>query len=84
MWIYIGKTGKSFKARYSEHWDYIKSENINEPSGLHFNKPGHSISDMNGLVIEKVRSKDTFILDQREHLYIKLFQTYKNGFNKEP
>ena len=81
---YIGKTKRSFKARYSEHRDYIKSENINEPSGLHFNKPGHSISDMKGLVIEKVKSNDPFILDQREHLYIKLFDTYKNGLNKEP
>ena len=57
---------------------------VNESSGLYFNKPGHLISYRKGLVIEKVRSKDPFILDQREHLYIKLFQTYKNGLNKEP
>ena len=39
---------------------------------------------MNGLVIEKIKSNYPFILDQREYLYIKLFNTHKNGLNKEP
>ena len=80
---YIGKTKRSFKARYSEHRDYIKSDNLDEASGLHFNKPGHSVSDMKEIVIEKVKSKDPFVLDQREHLFIKRFDTYKNGLNEE-
>ena len=53
------------------------------PSGLHFNVPGHSVSDIESLVIEHVKDKDPFILKAREHHFIKKFDTYRNGLNKE-
>ena len=42
---YIGLSKRKFKTRISEHRDYVKCENLNEPSGEHFNKQGHSIHD---------------------------------------
>ena len=53
------------------HRDYVTRGVTSEPSGDHFNQPGHSISDLEGIVLEQVRSKDTFVLKAREHFYIK-------------
>ena len=80
---YIGKTTRTFQQRFSEHRDYVKSENINEPSGHHFNLPGHNVSHIEGLVIEQVHSNDPFILKAREHHLIQKFDTFRNGLNKE-
>ena len=74
---------RTFQQRFSEHRDYVKSENLNEPSGQHFNLPGHTVADIKGLVIEKVKSNDPFILKAREHHLIKTFDTFRNGLNKE-
>ena len=77
-------TSRSFKTRMSEHRDYPKRDMDNEPSGHHFTKRGHNVSDMRGLVLEKVRSKDPFVLRARESILIKKFDTYRHGLNNEP
>ena len=58
---YIGKTSRQFKDRLAEHQDYPKHDIITEPSGEHFTKPGHNVSHLKGLVLEKVRNKDPYI-----------------------
>ena len=63
---------------------YIKSENISQPAGAHFNKKAHSVSDIKGMVIEAVVSKDPFIRKERERQYIQKFKTFKKGLNQEP
>ena len=50
----------------------------------HFFLPGHSFHHLQGLAIEKVISKDPFILKAREAWLIKKFDCYRNGLNKEP
>ena len=77
-------TSRSFKKRFSEHRDYPKRDVITEPSGEHFTKRGHSVANLKGQVLEKVKSKDPFILKSRESYLIKKFDTFKNGLNKEP
>ena len=69
--------------RFSQHRDYVKSENLEEPSGEHFNLPGHSVSDIEGIVLEQVKSQDPFVLKSREHDYIRKFDTFRNGLNRE-
>ena len=81
--IYIGKTIQTFQKRFSQHIGYIKSNNVNEPSGSHFTLSGHSVADIEGLVLEQVRSKDPFILKRREHFYIRKFDSFRNGLNRE-
>ena len=55
--------------------NFLKREVLTEPAGDHFiNTPGHSVSDLRGCVLEKVR----------EHFYIQKFDSYRNGLNKEP
>ena len=80
---YIGKTIQSFQRRFSDHRDYIKRGILTEPSGEHFSKDGHNVSHLKGLILEKVKNKDPYILKSREHMYIKKFDTYKNGLNRE-
>ena len=77
-------TTRKFQTRFSEHIGYIKSEKIFEPSGDHFNLPGHSLSDMEGLVLEEVKNRNPFILKARETMMIQKFDAFRFGLNKEP
>ena len=81
---YIGLSSRSFQKRFYEHQYYVRSDRISEPSGEHFSLPGHSVSDMKGLVLEEVRSGDPFVLRAREALLIEKFNTFGLGLNKEP
>ena len=80
---YEGKTTQSFQKRFSQHRDYVKREITSEASGEHFNLPGHSVADMQGLVLEKVKSKDPFVLKAREHFFIQKFDSFRHGLNRE-
>ena len=82
--FYIGLSKRKFQLRFSEHLGYIKSDKTSEPSGEHFTLPGHSLSDIEGLVLEKVRSGNPYILRAREELLIQKFDSYRFGLNKEP
>ena len=77
-------TTRPFRKRLAEHRDYPKRDVLTEPSWEHFSQKGHSVADLNGQVLEKVRSKDPFILKARESFLIKKFDTFRNGLNKEP
>ena len=81
---YIGMTTRKFKDRLAEHRDYPKRNVTTEPSGFHFTQPGHTVAHLKGLVLEKVRSKDPFVLKAREHLLIQKFDTFRSGLNQEP
>ena len=61
----------------------MKRDILTEPSGHHFNLPGHSVADIEGIVIEKVKNSDPFVLKAREHVMIQRFDTFRNGLNRE-
>ena len=69
----LGMTSRSFKTRMGEHRDYEKRDVLTEPSGEHFNTRGHTVADIKGQVIEKVRSKEPFVLRAREAILIRTF-----------
>ena len=81
---YLGLTSRPYRNRLAEHKQYIKSKLLEKPSGFHFNKDGHNLSHLAGLVLENVKSNDPFVLRAREFLYIQKFDCYRNGLNKEP
>ena len=81
---YVGKTKRKFKNRLTEHRDYPKRDILTEPSGCHFTKRGHNVSNLKGLVLEKVRRSDPFMLKSRENLLIQKFDTFRHGLNQEP
>ena len=66
-----------------EHRDYVKRDIVTESSGEHFSKPGHTVAHLKGQVLEKVKSKDPFVLRARESLLIQKFDTFRRGLNKE-
>ena len=68
----------------SQHRGYVNNRNLNQPTGYHFNQPGHSISDMRITVLEKVKHKDELYRREREKYFINKFDTFKNGMNKQP
>ena len=81
---YIGRTSASFQQRFSQHRDYVKRDINTEASGEHFNlTPGHDVSCMQGLVLEKVRSRDPHVLAVRESHLINKFDTYRKGLNRQ-
>ena len=53
-------------------------ENTSKSVGVHFRSAGHHHSDMRVLPIEKVRSKDRFVLEAREAYWIKKYRVVKD------
>ena len=81
---YLGRTSRKFQIRMSEHRDYVKGDKMSEPSGEHFNLAGHSVHHLQGMVLEKVKSNDPYVLRAREAMLIQRFDTFNRGLNKEP
>ena len=79
---YIGETCRTLKKRFSEHQGYVRNKKLNEPTGYHFNLPGHNISMMQITVLEKVWNGSTAIRKTREKMYIRKFQSLQHGINR--
>ena len=85
--------------RLAEHQGYVTNKILSTPTGEHFNLPGHSLADLNILILEKVRSQyrkerekylirkffqDVLYRKEREKYLIRKFNTYYRGLNKQP
>ena len=81
---YIGETKRIMKFRLAEHRGYVTNQVLSTPTGEHFNLPGHSLSDMKMVILEKVRSQDDLYRKEREKYFIRKFNTYYAGLNKQP
>ena len=55
---YIGITHREFRERIYEHIGYVRTRKLNQTTGAHFNKPGHSTSNMKFTVLDKIKSLD--------------------------
>ena len=82
---YVGMTGQKAKRRWDAHSSSINPVNgvPTTSVGRHFNLPGHSVDDINFLVIEKVFNTDPHILKARETYWIRKYQTVTHGLNQE-
>ena len=81
---YIGITQRKFRERIYEHIGYVRTRKLDKTTGAHFNKPGHSTSNMKFTVLEKVKSLDPLYGREREKLLIRKFNTFYRGLNKTP
>ena len=81
---YIGETKRIMKFRLAEHRGYVTNQILSTPTGEHFNLPGHSLADLNMVILEKVRSQDDLYRKEREKYFIRKFNTYYRGLNKQP
>ena len=75
---YIGESGRKFKDRFSEHIGYVKSGIISQPTGQHFNLPGHSIANMKATLLEKYEKNTATFRKLRESFFINKFNTKTN------
>ena len=80
---YVGQTGRKFLERIKEHVNYVRSKKLNQPTGFHFNLPGHNLSNLQATIIEKCSVKSTMFRETREEFFIKRFKTKYNGMNKK-
>ena len=78
---YIGQTHKSLKERFNQHRGYVRNSKLEKATGMHFNLPGHSSSDMK-VIVEKVHNRDDFFRKRRESIYIQKFNTKHKGINR--
>ena len=80
---YIGESTRTLKARLADHRGYINNINVNYATGAHFNTPGHQLSDLSVIILEKTRKEDNSYRKERERYFINLFNTYYKGLNKQ-
>ena len=79
---YIGESEKQLKERLGQHKGYIKNKILSQPTGAHFNLPGHTLSNMNVTILEKVKHFDTLYRKEREKFHIRKFNTFHDGINR--
>ena len=82
--VYIGETERRFKDRIADHIGYIRNKRIELPVGEHFNKKGHSVSDLEAIILEKIMKTDPLYRKERERYIIRKFNSYYNGMNRSP
>ena len=81
--VYIGETKRMLHARVADHRGYVTNKVMDKSTGQHFNSPGHSLSDMEVTVIEQTKRKGTEYRKEREHYFIRRFDTFYRGLNKQ-
>ena len=81
---YIGETKFDLKTRISQHLGYINTKKLDQPTGKHFNQPGHSKHNLRATVLKKVKVNDLQYRKEREHFHIRKFQTFCRGLNLKP
>ena len=72
------------KFRLAAYRVYVTYKINTTDTGHHFNSPGHSLSDLRITVLEKVRSDDDFYRKEREKYFIRKFNTFYKGLNRQP
>lgn len=80
--VYIGETSRRFCDRLADHRGYITRKVLDHPVGAHFNMPGHDITDLVPLPIEKVFPEGNDQLrKQREKFWIQQYEAVCFGAN---
>ena len=80
---YIGETGRILKYRLAEHRGYVTNNVTSQATGAHFNLPGHSLANMNIVILEQVKKKDKEYRKERERYLIQKFNTFSEGMNRQ-
>ena len=80
---YIGTTGRQLKHRLAEHRGYITNQVVNTATGAHYNLPGHSLADLKVTILEQTKSSDEDYRLEREKYFIRKFDAFNKGLNRE-
>ena len=80
---YIGESKRSIAERFSEHKGYVNKIFPKEATGVHFNLPGHKVSDMKITILQKLYTENTEYRKEKEKYLINKFNTFYKGINRE-
>jgi hypothetical protein len=80
---YVGETKRILKFRLADQRGYINNLDESLATGKHVNSPGHSLSVLSIVILEKVRSSDDMYRKEREKYFIRKFNTYYKGLNRQ-
>ena len=82
--VYIGETQRQAIKRFYDHKSYVNRERLETPAGHHFNLPGHDVTDMAMIPIERVRpANNPLVRKTRESLWIRRYDSISFGGNKK-
>ena len=70
------------KDRLADHRGYVTSGVVTQPTGAHFNLPGHSVANLTVTILEKVKKKCDLYRKQRESYFIQKLNTFHEGLNR--
>ena len=54
-----------------------------QPTGLHFNLPGHSLANLTITVLEQAKRNSEEYRKEREKYFIRKFNTFYKGMNRQ-
>ena len=77
---YIGTTGRQFKFRLA---GFITNQVVNTATGAHFNLPGLILADLKVTILEHTKSSDEDYRIEREKHFIRKFDAFNKGLNRE-
>ena len=80
---YVGETKRILKFRLADHRVYINNHDYTTATGDDFNSPGHSLADLTITVLEKVKSSDDLYRKEREKYFIRKFNKFYRGLNRQ-
>lgn len=80
--LYIGETSRKVCDRFKEHKGYVTQKRLDQPTGKHFNGPGHDVSHLTIVPIERViPTGDAITRKTREQLWISRYDAVTHGQN---
>ena len=79
---YIGVFERRLSERITDHRGYINNNVTSQPTGLHFNEPGHKLSDLTVTILEQVKRLDTKYRKNKKNTSLKKLIHFTNGLTK--
>ena len=79
---YVGESCNTLRMRMNGHRQTIDHRNLDVPVGHHFNLPGHSLDDLNVLVL-KDKLHNVNARRKAEVQFIFKFKTHVGGLNRD-
>ena len=67
----------------ADHRGYVTNKIVEKATGAHFNLPGHSLANLTITILEQVKYQDKEYRKERESYFIRKFNTFYKGINRQ-
>ena len=79
---YIGETKRFLKSRLDDHCGYVNNH-IDTATGSHYTQPGHTLANLQVVILEQVKKRGDAYRKEREEYFIRKFDTVHSGLNRK-